>query len=57
LCLFFFFKLFVQVTFTMTAGSGFEPVLAQGAGDGLLVHPEIQYNKAFAEGLPQYTDQ
>ena len=37
----------------MAAGFWFGTVLTQSGGDDLLIHPEIQDDKALAEGLPQ----
>lgn len=54
---FIFVQLFGQVTFTMTAASGFIAVHAQGGRNSLLIDPEIQDDKAFAEGLPQHAYQ
>ena len=41
----------------MTTGFGFKPVHAFGGGDVFLIHPEIQDDQAFTEGLPQYAYQ
>ena len=41
----------------MAARPGFKPVYAQRGGDFLLIHPEIQNDKVFAEGLPQHANQ
>jgi len=54
---FIFIQLFGQVTFTMTTASGLEPVHAQISRNLLLIDPEIQDDKAFAEGLPQHAYQ
>ena len=54
---FVFIQLFGQITFTMTAASGFVAVLAQTGRNGLLIDLEIQDDKAFAEGLPQHAYQ
>ena len=57
LCVLVFIQLLAQITFTLAAGFGFCAVLTQCSGDGLLVHPEIQDDKALAEGLPQHAYQ
>ena len=54
---FIFVQLFGEVTFTMTTASGFVAVLAQISRNSLLIDPEIQDDKAFAEGLPQHAYQ
>lgn len=54
---FIFVQLFGQVTFTMTATSGFIAVHTQGGRNSLLIDPEIQDDKALAEGLPQHAYQ
>ena len=54
---FVFIQLFGQVTFTMTAASGFIAVHTQGGRNSLLIDPEIQDDKALAEGLPQHAYQ
>ena len=54
---FVFIQLFGQITFTMTAASGFVAVLAQTGRNGFLIDLEIQDDKAFAEGLPQHAYQ
>ena len=50
-------QLLGQVTFTMTAASGFIAVLAQTGRNSLLIDLEIQDDKALAEGLPQHAYQ
>jgi hypothetical protein len=57
LCVLVFIQLLAQITFTLAAGLGFCAVLTKRGGYGLLVHPEIQDDKAFAEGLPQHAYQ
>lgn len=54
---FIFIQLLGQITFTMTAASGFVAVLAQTGRNGFLIDFEIQDDKAFAEGLPQHAYQ
>jgi hypothetical protein len=41
----------------VAAGFRFEPVLTQTGSDGLLIHPEVQDDEAFAEGLSQHANQ
>ena len=41
----------------MAAGFWLKAVFTLTGGDGLLIHPEIQDDKAFTEGLPQYANQ
>lgn len=57
LCFFVFIQLLAQITLTMAAGLWFKTVFTLTGGDGLLIHPEIQDDKAFTEGLPQYANQ
>jgi hypothetical protein len=54
---FVFVQLLGQITFTMTAASGFVAVLAQISRNSLLINLEIQDDKALAEGLPQHAYQ